>query len=352
VPSLTIDGRSVEVGPGATILEAARKLGIDIPTLCHLEGLTPATSCLVCVVKLNGRLLPACATRVEEGMSVESESEAVRDARRTALELLLSDHLGDCRSPCQRICPLDLDVPLMLRQVQRGELEQAIVDVRAALPLPAVSGRICPANCESGCRRGVHDQAASIRAIERHVADVDLASPNPHVPPCQPATGRRVAVVGAGPTGLSCAHFPLRAGHHCTVFEAQRNPGGSLRELDHAELPPEVLDAELGVLRTMGAAFQLGARVGGAITLEDLQRDFDAVLLAVGAQGAGEAWGLAGDGKGIRADGRTCETGIRGVFAAGHGGGEEGSGGHRPVPHRRRRDRPRDPLQLLRGPPA
>src|SRR5512139_181253 len=107
MPRLTIDGQAVDVQPGDTILTAARKLGIDIPTLCFLERCGPMTSCLVCVVKViqNGcsRVVPSCGLRAEDGMVVESETEEVRALRQSALELLFSDHVGDCLSPCHRI---------------------------------------------------------------------------------------------------------------------------------------------------------------------------------------------------------------------------------------------------------
>src|SRR4030066_2193424 len=98
MPKLTIDNREVEVAEGATILEAAEKLGIKIPTMCFLKGYKPSTSCMVCVVKVNGmeQLVPSCGAIAEDGMQVESSTEEVRCARTAALELLLSDHVGDC----------------------------------------------------------------------------------------------------------------------------------------------------------------------------------------------------------------------------------------------------------------
>lgn len=104
---LTIDGREVSASPGATVLDAARQLGIEIPALCHLDGCDPSTSCLVCVVRVNGsdRLVPACATPAADGMAVESDAPDVREARKLALELLLGDHLGECLAACQRVCP-------------------------------------------------------------------------------------------------------------------------------------------------------------------------------------------------------------------------------------------------------
>ena len=148
---ITIDGREVELEEGKTILDGARQLGIDIPTLCYLERCGPMTSCLVCVVRLrfNGRtsVVPSCGMKAMPGMVVESETPEIHDLRRSALELLLSDHVGDCLSPCVRICPLGLNIPQMLRQVQLGRLEEAAATVRTALALPAVLGRMCHRPC-------------------------------------------------------------------------------------------------------------------------------------------------------------------------------------------------------------
>ena len=119
MPQLTIDGRKISAEDGSTILQAARAAGIEIPTLCHLEGYEAGASCMVCAVKLkhNGQLIPSCASRVIDGMEIESDSEDVRGARRMALELLFSDHLGDCMAPCHSICPARMDIPTMIRQI-------------------------------------------------------------------------------------------------------------------------------------------------------------------------------------------------------------------------------------------
>ena len=103
---VNIDGKVYEVAEGSTILEAAEAAHIRIPTLCYLEKCGPLNSCLVCMVKINGKVVPSCGTIAEPGMVVESETEEVHESRRTALELLFSDHVGDCLSPCHRLCPL------------------------------------------------------------------------------------------------------------------------------------------------------------------------------------------------------------------------------------------------------
>ena len=316
---LTIDSREIEVPDGTTLLEAARQLGIEIPTLCFLQGQDPSTSCMVCVVKLAGRngLLPACATVAADGMVVESETDEVHGARRAALELLLSDHVGDCVGPCQSLCPAHMNIPLMLRQIARGELADAVATVKRRIPLPAVLGRICPAPCEKGCRRGQHDDPVAICLLKRHVADVDLASAEPYLPPCAPSTGKRVAIVGAGPAGLSAAWFLLQAGHACALLDDHEEPGGMLRyAVPEERLPRHVVAAEAALVARLGAELRLGTRVG---SLDGLRHEFDAVLVAAGELAEGDAakLGLEASAKGIAADRRTLATGVAGVFAAG-----------------------------------
>lgn len=280
--TITIDGRSVEVAPGESVLDAARKVGFDIPTLCYLEKCGPLNTCQVCLVKVNGKLVPSCGTKVAPGMAVESETTEVHEARRTALELLFSDHVGDCLSPCNRLCPLQLNVPVMLRHVQAGRLCEAIVGVRQALPLPAVLGRLCHHPCEQGCRRNSLDDPAAIRDMERFVADHDLNSTEPYVPPRKPATGKKVVIVGAGPAGLAAAHFLALQGHAVTVADRHDRAGGSLRNVGERELPTAVLDAELGQLARLGIEFKFKSELGRDFTLNDLSVRFDAIMLAVG----------------------------------------------------------------------
>ena len=210
---LTIDNREVDVPGGATILDAAGKLGIDIPTLCFLKGCKPSTSCMVCVVQVEGfaSLVPACATVAVDGMKVHSDCGQVHAARKAALELLLSDHVGDCLGPCHTICPAQMNIPLMIRQIAAGDMSSAVATVKKDIALPAVLGRICPKPCERGCRRAAIDDAVSICLLKRYVADVDLASEAPYLPPCEPSTGKKIVIIGAGPTGASAWGYSARS---------------------------------------------------------------------------------------------------------------------------------------------
>ncbi len=317
--SITIDARPVEVSAGDSVLSAARKLGIDIPTLCFLEKCGPLNTCQVCLVKLNGRLVPSCGTKVTPGMVVESETEEVHEARRTALELLFSDHVGDCLSPCQRLCPLMLNIPVMLRHIEAERHDEAIATVRGALPLPAVLGRLCHHPCEQGCRRGHWDDPAAIRDLERFVTDQDFQKAEPHLPSRKPATGKKVAIVGAGPTGLAAAYYLTRNGHTVMVLDRRAQAGGTLRDLPEEKLPADSLDAETTLLGRLGVEFKPGVELGGQVVPDKLSHDYDAVLIAVGELTEVEAakLGLPLIGNTLRVNPNTCQTPIAKVFAGG-----------------------------------
>jgi len=324
MPRLTIDGSDVQVPAGTSLLNAARTLGIDIPALCYLEGYAPTTSCMACLVRVraNGqdRLVPSCATVAEEGMEVESESPEIHEARRTALELLLSDHLGDCIAPCQRTCPAHMDIPRMIRQIAVGDLRSAIATVKRDIALPAVLGRICPEVCEARCRRGHVDAPLAICLLKRYVADVDLATGSPYRPNGKEHSGKRVAIVGAGPAGLAAAYYLLQDGHACTIFDDREQPGGALRyAVEQTRLPRAVLDAEIAGIERLGAAFRTRTRVGKDVSLEELKRDHDAVLVATGrpAERDVELFGLPLSECKLPIDPHTHQTSRPGVFAAG-----------------------------------
>lgn len=324
---LTIDNQETEVPRGATLLDAAAKLGIDIPTMCFLKSLEPPTSCMLCVVDVQGRqgLLPACGTIAEDGMRVRTNTDRILQARKTALELLLSDHVGDCLGPCQLACPARMNIPLMLRQIAGGRLSQAIATVKHDIALPAVLGRICPAPCEEVCRRAQHDQAVAICQMKRYVADADLKSPSPYLPDCLPSRDKRVAIVGAGPAGLAAAYRLLQDGLACTVFDDHDQPGGMLRyEVSQNELPRDVLDAEIALIIKLGLEFKGATRLGADFSLEGLLQDYHAVFIATGQSDLQQQdlSGLEFGPKGIITAAGTYQTNLPGVFA---GGGAIGS---------------------------
>ncbi len=323
MPTIAIDGQSVEMPGRATILDAAEKLGIEIPTLCFLKGYEPSTSCLVCVVKnrQTGQYVPACATRVVDGMELDNATDEVSGMRRMALELLLSDHVGDCLAPCFFACPAHMDIPLMLQQIGHKNTREAIKTIKQDIALPAVLGRVCPKPCEKGCRRKGADSPAAICELKRFVADADLESADPYLPACAPATGKRIAVVGAGPTGLAALYYLRRLGHDCVLYEQQAQAGGRLRrETTEEELPRAVLDQEISQVLRLGVETHWETPLRDKQMLDSLCDQFDAVLLACGNVDAQqvETWGLPAARRGISFDRNTYQTERTGVFAAGN----------------------------------
>ncbi len=319
---LFVDNREAEVPRGSTLLDAARKLGIPIPTLCFLDGRKPHTSCMVCMVKIANpdRLAPACGTLAEDGMVIESETEEVFLARKASLDLLLSEHAGDCLAPCHTLCPAGMNIPLVIRQVADGAMKEAIRTIRADIPLPGVLSRICPAPCEKGCRRARYDGTVSICRLERNVADWDRDSNSPYMPPCKPDKSKRVAIVGAGPTGLTAAYDLRREGYECVLYDRSERPGGTLwQAVAEQDLPRDVLQGELGSIEGYGVRFCLATRVGDNPSLTDLLEEFDAVLLALGRiQPNANPWlSHLASPTGVLTDAKSFMTSMPGVFAAG-----------------------------------
>lgn len=295
--TLTIDGRSVSVGEGTTILEAARSVGIRIPTLCQVDGYPAAASCFLCAVKIDDKasLTPSCALPVTPGMVVHTDTDEVRASRKMALELLLSDHVGDCVGPCTTACPARFDIPGFLAEVVDGDVARAAALASDFLTLPAALGRVCPRLCEQRCNRCDAGDAVSIGSLHRFAADADLASASPYVPRRASATGKRVSVVGAGPAGLTAAYHLLRGGHDVTVLDAHEEPGGMLRYgIPAFRLPPEVLAKEASVITALGGHFRMKTRLGREVSLDTLRRESDAVFLAIGAQ-VSQGLGCAGE---------------------------------------------------------
>ncbi len=204
-----------------------------------------------------------------------------------ALELLLSDHAGDCVAPCAARCPAGLDIPGFVREVAARDNRRSMEVLTDRLALPGSLGRICPRLCEEHCRRCDHDQGLAIGDLHRYVADRDGDAAKPFVPACAPPSGKSVAIVGAGPAGLSAAYYLLQQGHRCTIYDAQPEPGGMLRYgIPAYRLPKDALDAEIAAIARLGAEFRMRSRWGADFTLTELRKKHDAVFLAIGAQTA------------------------------------------------------------------
>lgn len=197
-------------------------------------------------------------------------------------------------APCREACPAGIDVPEYLRLIAEGKPQEALATVRERIPLPGVLGRVCQHPCQEACRRGQLNQPVAICLLKRYAADHGGTAWRDKLPRAA-ATGRRVAVVGSGPAGLTAAFFLARKGHAVTIFEAEERPGGMLRHgIPAYRLPEAVLAAEIQDILDMGVELKTGGKVQSVAELK--AQGHDAVFLAVGAQLARRI-PLEGDGR-------------------------------------------------------
>ena len=283
---LIINGKECVGQQGQTILQVAEANGIDIPTLCHNENVKYYGACGVCVVeaKNSPKLMRSCATLAADGMEINTESPRVVQARKVALELLMSDHDGDCRGPCVLNCPAGTDCQLYVKQIAQGDYRGAVKTVKEKFPLPASIGRVCPHPCETACRRKMVEEPISIAFLKAFAGDMDLASGNPYKADIAPDTGKKVAVIGGGPAGLTAAYFLRRSGHAVTIFEAMPKLGGMLRYgIPEYRLPKAVLDQEIALIADMGVEMKPNFKIGIDATFEEIRSAHDATVVAIGA---------------------------------------------------------------------
>jgi NADH-quinone oxidoreductase subunit F len=198
-------------------------------------------------------------------------------------------------SPCENSCPLHMNIPRFLQLYKEDRIEEAFESIVMDNPLPASTGRVCQHPCDDRCRRTNLDSAVNIRDVHRFIADTIYSSDR------YPAmierivakklapTGKKVAVVGAGPTGLTCAFYLSLLGHEVTIYESNPGPGGMLRyALPDYRLPKSVLDKEIALIERLGVKFVYNTAVGFELSLNELDTQYDAVFLAIGTWK--EAW--------------------------------------------------------------
>ena len=298
-------------------MKAAQQMGFEIPNMCWHDELEHFTSCMLCMVKdqKNGRLYPSCSVKAIDGMEVITDDQEIAESRKTALELLLSEHVGDCEGPCQIACPAHMDIPRMNRLIAAGKFDEALEVVKKDIALPAVLGRICPAPCEGACYRKKVDEPVSICLLKRIVGDDGVELTVLQVE----KTGKKVAVVGAGPAGLAAAYYMQLKGIDVTLFDKNEKAGGLLRtELSEELLPMDILDLEIEAIIKTGVEFRGGQSIG-ATEFNQLKKDFDAVVLASGAiTDSSEKFELKANLKGIEVDKTTYQTSDEKVFAIGN----------------------------------
>ncbi len=282
-----VNHRTLEVPEGLTIMEALLKENIEIPRLCYDPRLhDPNRSCGLCIVKLEkeNKIVRSCNTLLTEGMVITTNSLEINAYRKVRMEQLLEDHNADCVAPCQTTCPAGIDIQSYLRYAAHGNFLSAIKVIKDRNPFPVVCGRVCPHTCEANCRRNLVDEAVNINGVKRAIADFDMGSDIPYQPKKENLTGKKVAIVGGGPSGLTAAYYLALKGHDVTVFERQAKMGGMMRYgIPDYRLPQENLDREIELIQKLGVKFQNRKALGINIRLENLQKEFDAVYLAVGS---------------------------------------------------------------------
>ena len=204
-------------------------------------------------------------------------------------------------APCKTACPAHIAVQGYLKMAAQGRYTEALALIKQENPFPAVCGRVCNRRCEDACTRGKIDQAVAIDEVKKFIAQKDLDAATRYVPPIQPPSNRggfddKIAIVGAGPAGLSCAFFLAKKGYKPTVFEKNARPGGMLvYGIPSYKLEKDVVDAEIDVLRQMGMEIRCNVEVGRDVTLDELRaQGYKAFYLAIGCQG-GRLAGIPGE---------------------------------------------------------
>jgi formate dehydrogenase beta subunit len=391
--TLSIDDREVVADEGMTVLDAARRAGIYIPSVCYYPGLAPMPQCMpdqscqLCVVEVSGEVVLSCERKATPGMSVKTSSPQVKELRRRSMADILrrhpsaclvcwrrercepfdvclrtvsvrercvlcpangrcelqraADFIGvaetaasidkqlavredspffvrdnnlciNCRRcvrvcsdvrkadvlefayPCHKACPAGIDIPRYIRAVGRGQPGTALAVIREKVPFPGVLGRVCIHPCEGECQRGkIAEAPLQIRMTKRYAADHGDGSWRA-MSKRLPSTGKKVAVVGAGPAGLTAAFYLAKLGHGVTLFEAAPRAGGMMiLGIPEYRLPREVLDGEIKEIRDAGVEIRTNSRIGEVGGL--FTQGYDAVFLGVGAH-QGMKLGVDGEG--------------------------------------------------------
>jgi glutamate synthase (NADPH/NADH) small chain len=194
----------------------------------------------------------------------------------------------ECKRPkCVEGCPVGVDIPTFIRHLKDGDMPGAVRSLKDDNSLPAICGRVCPqeTQCEALCVLSKKREPVAIGRLERYVADWDLGHPSPP-PELQPSTGKKVAVIGCGPAGLTCAGDLARFGHQVTIFESLHAPGGVLiYGIPEFRLPKSIVHAEVDYVRSLGVEIRLNTVVGKTYTLDELlgEEGYDAIFLGTGA---------------------------------------------------------------------
>lgn len=279
---LEIDNKIIEVEEGTRLIEAARQNGIEIPSLCYRDDLPHYTSCSVCLVKneTTNKFLHSCSVFVEEGMRIEASSPEVLDLRKDAVSMLLAEHRAECEAPCKVVCPLGLNIPLMNRYIQKGNVKAAAELAFNEMGLPETMCFLCPEYCENACRRKMIDETIAIVNIKsfsskkynlkEYISEVKSSS-----------TGKQIAIIGGGITGLTASYFLAKLGHSIVIFEKEERLGGSiLKNLEGDDKANEIFKQEVNNVLALGVEIKYNSFIDENTLATSLANDFDSILIS------------------------------------------------------------------------
>ncbi|MQY78851.1 MAG: NAD(P)-binding protein [Bacteroidetes bacterium] len=276
---LKIDNKSIEVREGIKLIDAARDNGINISSLCYKKELPHYTSCMLCMVKDNrtGKFIPSCSVVVEEGMRIDASGPEVIAFRREALSLLLTEHRAECEAPCKVVCPVGLNIPLMNRYIQKGDFSLASQLLYFEMGMPESICSVCSRYCEKACRRKMIDAPVAITAIKKFVTG--STGPAPIIR--QTEKSAKIAIIGAGASGLIAAFSLAKYGHRCVLFEKSNRIGGTfISELSARGLPASLPDNEMNFLVNSGIEIRLNTPIEASDLENTLIPGFDIIINA------------------------------------------------------------------------
>ena len=261
--------------------------------------------CPTNAIKLGHKLCVQNEIKIPERKDFPHDTEWGPDKWNPDYRINRKETLETGTSPCKTECPAHISIPGYIKLASQGRFEEALAMIKKDNPFPAVCGRICPALCESACTRNGIDASVAIDDVKKFIAELDLNTEKRYLPEIKKNYDKKIAVIGGGPSGLSCAYYLAVEGYKVTVFEKENELGGMLRYgIPAFRLQRNVIQAEIDVLKALGVQFVTGVEVGKDITIQSLrQKDFKAFYVAIGAQ----------KGRGIGVEGEDAPNVLAGV---------------------------------------
>ena len=282
-------------------------LALNFLRLCHAQTCGKCVPCRIGLGQLasdledvlDGRATMATLTEIERlaaDIEISADCAIGTEAARMVLrglkgfrdEYIAHIQTGNCTYhinqpvPCVALCPAGVDIPGYIALIREGRCADAVRLIRKDNPFPTACALICEHPCEARCRRNMLDSSINIRGLKRYAVDNAGVVP---APVCGPSTGKRVAIVGGGPSGLSAAYYLQLMGHSCTVFELRPKLGGMLRYgIPNYRFPRERLQEDIDCILSTGVEIKYNTKIGDDMTIDDLRKEYDAVYVSIGAQ--------------------------------------------------------------------